>query len=363
MKLGILAFQNAINYGAVLQIYALQTTIEKMFGNEFQVQVINYDQKNVSEQYKLFKRRGAFFSDLIRNLIYLPSNSLKNHKFKKFNKKYLKLSRPIGTVDDLSDFGILIVGSDQVWNPTIQNFNSMYFFKGVSSQIKRISYAASIGISSLNSEEEEYLSQNINLMDSISVREENAKNILKKYTDKQIDITLDPTLLLSKTEWLSIASNNISEDDSYLLVYSLQNNDELVKTATKIAKQLNLDIKFVKPFGNSIVGRASTEYSYGPNEFIELFVKAKYVVTNSFHGTCFSIIFNKNFITIPHKERGVRMIDLLNLLNLNDRIIYSSNELSLDRMSEVDFYEANQILGELQKRSKMFLTENLKPQE
>ena len=186
---------------------------------------------------------------------------------------------------------------------------------------------------------------------SLSIRK-----ILKdccKLTDKPITVALDPTLLLKADDWDRISSTK-NAVDKYVLVYDLIKDPTTVTLANNVAKEYGLKIISYGSRRGYHNWSRSFEGAH-PKEFLALFRDAEFIVTSSFHGTAFSIIYNKPFYTVPHPVRGSRMIDLLRVLGLGSRII-TNPEISV---TKIDFGEANNRLGALRARSKDFLREAL----
>lgn len=364
MKAGILTFHNAYNYGAILQAYALQETlIEK----GVETKIIDYRLRQIEEEYKIL--RFDLVRDLIKKKEYvsaakiIPYNCLnlnsrikKFNKFKNFSNTYLKLTKKCNTYSDLNklDLDAYICGSDQIWNSNITgSINSIYFcgFNN-NKNVKRITYAASMGKNKYsNKQEEREFKNNLENLTHISVRESQLKEYTEKFTNKHVTQVLDPTLLLDKNKWRTI-SKKINIDGKYLILYSLQINENLLNVAMKISQKYNLKIVVI---GNKSL-RQKNDYivldNIGPEEFLGLFENCEFVVTNSFHGTCFSIINNKNFYTIPHSSAGSRMKSLLDGLGLKERLIHSEQDVDLE---EIDYELVQLKLDEQIKNSLQFI--------
>lgn len=353
MKIGLLAFQNAINFGAVLQMYSLKKRLEKL-GHD--VEVINYFSKSTEMGNGLNRTPYLSKNTNLRLLkySYLKIKFMKTqkmwekkyHKFKSFRDIYLNISK--NTYHSIHDFNkeihydTIIVGSDQVWNPNITDGFDPVFFCDFNEniQINKVAYAASCGsVSTIKENSEEFYSL-IKNFDSISVREEELNNFIE--LERMSNRTLDPSLLTTKEEYNEIAI--IPSEKDYLLIYRMQENKELYEVAKNIAAKRNLQIielgfsPFKKDPGIKYIEDAS------PVEFLGLFKEASFVVTNSFHGTAFSIIYNKQFYTVPHRSVGQRMINLLELLNLNNRLILKADQINFEELKEIDFEPVNLLL-------------------
>ncbi|MDK0927598.1 polysaccharide pyruvyl transferase family protein [Clostridium perfringens] len=368
MKIGILTFHNAYNYGAVLQAYALKTVLENI--NLSQVNVIDYRPIYIENSYSIFPKKyenkklkitlGSFKSFLF-NLYNFKNIAIKRRKFGEFVNKNLNLSKRVRNKNDFFmnlDFDYYIFGSDQIWNPIIsENFDEIYFgnFKTKNKSIK-IAYAASFGNSNIDNNYKNELKYLINNLDNISVREIHAKKLLNSITNKEIVHVLDPTLLLNLNEWDKLVLNNIKDKD-YLLIYRLGNNEELLRIAEYIAEKMFL--KIIEISSTPSLTRENYKHlkNLGPDEFITYFKNSSFIVTDSFHGTSFSVIFNKEFYIVPNHSRSERITSLLNTLNLEQRIIESIDEVNLE--NKINFYLSNNILNKERHKSLMFLKKSL----
>ena len=360
-KVGIVTFHRAENNGAMLQAYALQRTINDLGNEAF---ILDYRDKNIEDKYSIIKLKNKNLKLKIREIVvkcvFFITNLRKKNKFKRFLKKYYNLTNEqYNTNEELKSnypryIDCFVAGSDQIWNEKITNgLQDVYTLNFGDEKTKRISYAASIGKSDISEEELERLKEKLEMLDEISVREESAKDALKKVINKEISISLDPTLLLNKDEWNEIAGEKL-ENEKYILVYTIENNPEMIKIVNYISEKTGLKvIHFDKK--SKYANPLKSYYVSGPREFINLIKNAELVVTNSFHGTVFSVIFEKKFYTIPHTTVGSRMIDLLKKLKLDNRIYYNVDQIKSikekDITSDINYEEAEEILKKVRKES------------
>jgi len=337
MKVAILTFHSVPNFGAFLQTYALKSTIE-LFGHE--VQVINL-QLGIK---KSFIGRIAY--------------ALNDNSFAKYREKYLNLTESINSLEGKRDFGfdLYIVGSDQVWNKTITKENSLnYFFNFLPVNSTKISYAASFGQKQwpFNEIETSQIKELIKSFSGISVREKNGQNLIKENLGLDSELVLDPTLLLKNYDQL-IDHKNI--ENNLMTCFKFSRNEDFYIFAKKFTKQEGIrirELRGVNPF-------KGTKIESFPNigSWLYFIKSAPYVITDSFHGVCFSIIFNKKFITIPADVKKFNRIEnLLSQLGLSNRIFYSYDEiLENDRWKEnIDYDQVNSKLDVLRKISLSFL--------
>jgi len=290
----------------------------------------------------------------------------KVQKYVLFEKEYLLDSNqpPITIKEEINEEGTnyIFLGSDQIWNNKI-TFGDTAFFgdfnKGVNTKL--ISYAASIGLDDPDNDTLVFISENINNIDSISVREKSAIKFIADLTSKSIETVLDPTLLLTPQEWSYIAV--IPKYKKYLLFYNMGNRELAESVAKEVAKIKDLEIVEISSGGKSIRIVYNHEYlgNVGPREFIGLIQHADYVVTSSFHGTAFSLIFNKQFYAIPNPPVTSRMEDLLLKIGIENRLISSLKDLSIKNVSKdlINYLEVNKSLELERQKSINFIERSL----
>lgn len=328
-KAGILTFHNAENYGAALQTYALMKAVQNL---GLDCEVIDY------------RNLGVFLRNALKNAYYLLTgqNPIKNHRaFNRFQHDYMHHSEKIyrdlsGFAADADDFDVLIFGSDQIWNPDLSHGFDPLYFGQFPTRAKKIAYAASLGKDILTSEERRTLNRLITNFDAIAVREETMLPLI----DQPATTVVDPCMLLSADQWAQIASKPI-QHRGYILVYQLFANPDILTTAQRLAMHYQKDIFLISPYlvfnqrkQINKVGRIT------PNEFLAYYQQADMVVSDSFHGTIFSILFEKSFFTILPKEKTGRITSLLKKLNLQDRIV-KQNDLPSDH---IDFPHVGKLL-------------------
>lgn len=353
-------FQRAHNYGAALQMYALQQILTKLGYSNL---VVDNNDQNIFSWYRPLGLKNLSIKGKIKKIIkYILLNKSVRHRYKNFNnfiENHIKLTDKINTLEELNNIiepnDILITGSDQVWNSTITKGLSDYYtlnFKKAKNN-KKISYAASIGDSTLIRSNKEEYKKKISQLTSISVRESDAQTELAKIvSNKKIDIVLDPTLLLSKKEWESKIKNFGKIKSNYIFAYVVDKDIEFIKIVNEISKITGLGIIHAEaknPGFNNCIG---TIYEKGPLDFINYIKNADFVITTSFHATVFSIIFQKKFWTIPHRKTGARVTDLLNSLQINDRIIYDLEDSKNNNIkNEINYKNVQKILDQRKEES------------
>lgn len=329
MKIAILTIPFQNNYGGIIQNYALQKVLENL-GHE--VYTINL---------KFTKRQMSLHQRIISNM-----KELKRIHINRFIHSNIKLTEKYYVNDDLSttltkyNFNAYIVGSDQVWRepyarPNIQT----YFFDFLKdTNVKRIGFSVSF-----ETDKNEYSNEQIKicgnlfrLFNLVTTREDSGieliNNIYKWQCHTNPVQTIDPSMLLSKEDYmkLSLKYSKVKSKEKTFFYYVLDMNEEKQRIINKIEKELDLKAYTVIGKKHNFLHDNPMNYLVPPIErWIQAFANADFVFTDSFHGTVFSIIFNKKFITYGNKERGLsRFTSLLKVFNLNDRMIYSENDLS-----------------------------------
>lgn len=358
-KIGILTFHNAINYGAILQCYALQTVIKE---KGYNVEVLDYTpcyfNKVFFDPLKPWKAVGiknklkSFVKCIVRYK-QLKNESIKQKELKRFISENLVISNPINQ-EVIDSFDTIITGSDQVWNLELLENDTTYLLD-FSNNINRVSYAASFKV--LDIDEFAYQAYKTYLpnFSHISVRENNLKTYLKKELNIESTNVLDPTLLLSNKKWLSLIKKEKLIKDKYLLIYYVNQPLNLVSKAFEYAKSHELKVISL----NEIKGY-DDYYNYSSasiEEFLNLIKNAEVIYTTSFHGMAFSIIFNKEFyFEVPENSynNNERLLDLSNKLNLSNR------NISLEQAKEkINWTGVNALLMKEIELSNNFLNDSI----
>lgn len=350
--------------GARLQNYALQQFLISEFNAEVRtIKRINYFYEKINLR-SILKYRSH--KDLIKYIINyknyrkwlsnefaVQKNWLEFDKNIYFTDKIMK--KEYGPIDKSfnEDFDYFIVGSDQVYNPYW--FPDIDFFKYIDKK-KRIAYAASFGVSSIPSSLSEHFRNTLNGMEYISVREEAGAKIVKNLTGKDVPVLVDPTLLLTKDEWLGVAKRpEWYKKEDYIVAFFLGDISTIRQEQIEnIARQLNA--KIIYPLKNL----NSNWNKIGPAEFIYLIANSKAVLTDSFHGTVFSIIMNIPFFVFNREPEGLfnmnsRIESLLNLFNMKERYIMHNKYIEED-INNIDFSAVDSV----QYNSKIYSIKYLK---
>lgn len=323
-KVGILSFHKVINYGAVLQSYALNRTFREL-GTK--CEHIDYTAIKIKESYDPFviKTRGDFHT-LIDYVAGFTANRLTEKRFNIFIGKYIPTSRNY-TQETLNDargkYDLLVCGSDQIWNTDLTG-NDYAYFLNFDNSSKKASYAASFGKTSLSDDIKEQVKECLDDFSIITVREESASELLREIVNNESTVVPDPVFLLHRNEWEKLCRGKRIVKEKYILLFILHDNASTVEFAEKLSNNSNFKLISIS---NSIkrVGSSKKVKGCGPEEFLKLIRDAEYVITDSFHASAMSIIFNKK-LYIGLKEGNLaslntRIDTLAKKFQLRDRII------------------------------------------
>ncbi len=379
-RIGILTFFRAENYGGDLQAYALQKKLNLLGYNAEVINQLrpinkgfiltnNFD-KIVTLDDKI-SRKGMFNTKIAKIITYLASlifhkrEKLRKSRFADFENEHIRTSEKTyynfeDIYKDMLPYNIYIVGSDQVWNYTNPYSPEPYFLTFVKKE-KKIAYAASIGQEYIPEEIKPLYIKWLQGIDHISIREKHIEQLIKDISGKSAVTVLDPTLLLTKKDWIDNLKIQELKTEPFLLIYTLSESPYIYDFARHIAKEKNLKIKRIVPRSWVLKKEKNIEniFDAGPIEFVQLFAAASFVLTNSFHGTAFSVNFNIPFFAIPRKtlQNKSRFISLLNIVNLSDRLLFDGSEFPDTSKLNLSFNEANEILSIERKNSTSFVTD------
>jgi hypothetical protein len=312
MRVCTITCQNADNHGARLQCYALVRYLQKQ-GND--VQVIDYRPDYMRGPH-LWYWPGPSLKEWVKFFLRIPDRirSVRRHRcFDEFSKKYIPLTRIYNTIDELRQNPPLadkyIAGSDQIWNTTFRNgTDPAYYLDFGSKEILRESFAASFATSEIVPSARAFVKENLKRFDKITVREQSALRILEEL-GYQGTLQDDPVFMLSAEEWSEMADGT-GEGENYVLVYDFYADETIKETALSIALEKKLKVFAIC---SCELPYADKNFVYSvPETFVSLIKNASYVVSNSFHGTVFSMIFHVPFKVIDRPDGlNVRMHDLL----------------------------------------------------
>lgn len=356
MKIGILTQRLHNNFGGLLQNFALQQTLKKL---DHQPVTIDFRPRNNVLWFLLVQLKTIV-------VFFIPGKRRPFGKWKKrekrdenislFVNKYIdtthRIQKLLSTIVPMYKLDAIIVGSDQVWRPKYNTIENTFLAFVKSKNIKKVAYAASFGVSNweftqTQTEKCRLLAQKF---DAISVRENSGVDLCHKYLNVNAEETLDPTLLLNKDDYFTLCSNVQNNNNSFLAAYILDITDQKKKEIETFAKSKNIEPLFFS---------AESEVTLSIQEWLAMFRDASYIITDSFHGTVFSIINEKPFISIINKQRGAdRFVSLLSKVGLENRMM---NEDKIDNFIDtpIDWNIVSSIIEKHKIKSIEFLKRNL----
>ena len=374
-KIGIITLVRVNNYGAELQAFATQHALQLM---GYDAEIIDYLYFINPHHKKTKDSKPSFAMPLKLKVIATLYPWLQKYKrlkqdktilkrreksLESFHKNNTKFSKEYRTVESLKtadmDYDVYIVGSDQVWNP--YNYTSLdpYFLKFAPHDKTRISYASSFGVSALPEHSRSYYQEALRGLDAVSVREENAVQLVEDVAGVRAQWVLDPTLLLIGEEWKKYGHVVEGLPDKFVLIYEVTPCAYIKQLAQKIAEDLACKVVRI----NSDASRQENDdeiiniMDAGPAEFIWLFCKANMVVTNSFHGTAFSLNMQKDFfvVTPERKKNNSRQKSLLRLVGQEGRLLVEGAPMPTKDRFNMDYSTIIPLLAEAREKSINYL--------
>lgn len=359
-KTGILTlYYNNMNYGGLLQAFALPFVIQKHLG--IPAEQIRYSQQNTDTDLCTSKSKTSlsiyqlginFFSALTSN-----KRSIRKKSFLEFMND-IPHSKNIYSHETIqqcnSNYEIFICGGDQIWNgEMVGEHLDVYTLQFVNQGLKKIAYSPSVAISHMSKQVEDCLGKGLLGIDRISVREKRSLDILKRLSDKKIEVVVDPVLLLNKSEWLE-QSRPTKINGKYILCYLLGDSITQRKAVEIISKRLKLRIVTFPHILLNNVRKCDLffgdikDYTSGPRQFLDLINNAEFVITDSFHACVFSMIFETPFIVFERNkpsEKGnmnSRIYDFLEEYHLENQLVNVEKAMNLSRIPEVDYSFAHE---------------------
>lgn len=375
-KLGLVSVWNH-NYGSLLQTYALQEFLKQ---NEYKSDIILYQENDFRKILRFFnlfyikQKFQAVFKQITIYLFYNPIHKkliLRDQKFSTFKKQHLQFSKKFISISQLSNtsktYSCFILGSDQVLHPA--NLNMKFFTLEFLPKNKyKIAYAPSFGVSKIPYFQKERTKKYLNSFNNFSVREKSGQKIIFDLLQKKVPIVCDPTLLLEKHTWNIFKGKTPIVKNPYILCYFLGANIQHRIFAEKIKKITGLEIVNL-PFTDQLVtydiDREKSLFDIGPIEFVNLISNAEFVITDSFHGTVFSIIFEKTFFTFNrfsgkgHQSTNSRIESLLDILGISDRRFHGHEKVEDVLELKINYTYVNEKLESFRNFSKQYLLKSL----
>ena len=361
-KIVIITWITWNNYGTYLQAYALQQALQAM----------GYDCKILDDACYIPSKGDwrSWMKNILKSVhpkyaSFYHSQRKMRKGFAEFKKNFIYLEKRTSDVDFLEKtYDVFVCGSDQIWNPySLMNSNWDFYFATFTDKIK-IAYAPSLGVSAIPNSFINQFSKSICNFNFLSAREEDGKKIMYKLTGKHVEKVVDPTLLLSRSEYSQMIACLPPQRRDYLLAYFLTPNPAFIHAARIYA--FNHQLKFKLFFTDqSYRGLADELIAGGPLDFMRAIRDAKYVFTDSFHGTIFAYIFECQFVTFlrfgkddPNSQNS-RVENLLNMMGLSDRLIDKGSISSIDTLQEIKFTKVQESLAPYIEPSKQYLVHAL----
>lgn len=357
----IITMHCPLNYGAILQTYALQTYLESL---ELKVEIIDYRPEYiVCDQSLMYVGDELYNRNILTRWAYrflkAPSKIARRREFRQFAKNELHLTPEYKTCEEIRkanlDADFFFCGSDQIWNVVSgAHRDPAYFLAFAPEGRKTISYAAS-GNLPITDEVKSITFPMINKIDCISMREDSTINSIQPYIEKHIAHVCDPVFLLRSDEWRQLyrKHSSFSIKKKYVLVYPMGNGGDItINQGRKLANQVNLPLYEISA-SQKKDARIDRRFNVTPYDFLALIDNAEYVVTNSFHGTSFSIIFEKQFWTCVAEGSNQRITSLLGETGIIDRLLIGESEPSV--VKRIDFKSVKQNIQKCIYQSKYFI--------
>lgn len=369
MKIGIITFHHTQNFGGCLQALALQEYLKTRYHVE--TGLINYCPDVITDVYRGFSipkyirmLKKGYGGRVVRvfasDLFYFKQNLRISRKFNQFYRKYYNLIGPqMLTLDALRKQKLqaetLIAGSDQIWNKNLLGgLDCAYFLKFGDIGTRRIAFSASIGQDELSRDKVEEYRRMLQDFDYISTREKRAQELLQNVAPCPIYHTLDPTLMLTSDQWLKLFSQGIDiPKEPYIFLYTINWSERVVEYAQQLSEKKGIPLV-------TVLAKQRFENELGhfpectPDDFVRLISGAQFVVTNSFHGTVFSILFGKSFWTFLNKDRNSRIVGILETLGIENRIVAAHQAANPDE-THICYDDVYKKLTELRLYSSQYL--------
>lgn len=384
-KAGIVTLYHAnYNFGGLLQAYALPRVLKEYF--EVEAEQIDYipTQKTMETIQQKNDKKGLLWSlyGKVYNLgiIFFDILNKKNlHQRKQAFDNFMNEIPHSAIVYDydsiynsLGQYQLFICGGDQIWNDCKIDQNiKIYTLQFVPQGMKKIAYAPSMAILEATSEFKQIMSDGLNSLDVVSVREKKSISILKSLTNKKIDVVVDPVLLMSKNEWKGVARVP-KKTDKYILCYLLGDSIECRRAIKKFAQKMRLPILTFPHIFLNVVRKCDLyfgdihDYTSGPREFIGLIKNAELVITDSFHACVFSMIFETPFVVFERNKAGEkgnmnsRIYDFLEEYHLEGQLVTEKELVDMKQIPKIDFIYAHEHWKKRREESLEYLENALK---
>ena len=365
-KISILTLHDVPNYGSVLQTFATQEIFKGMGLNTNIIDYRRISSASLWQRICMVTQDDGLIKKIIKSFLYFFYLRRQDRVFGKFRRDYLFLGSVLNCEEDFNnlpiDADIYCTGSDQTWNPFVANSPEAFFLPFVENKSKKGSYGPSLAVKSLSDEKEKEYRKKLSNFSFLSCREQDGAQLLSRITQKEVKCVLDPTLLLSAKEWGKYCEFEIPKEP-YILVYFLGEKSEHRRAVEKIQKLTNWKIISLPAAYLEMENNDYKKVWGGPKEFLSLIRGAALICTDSFHGTMFSINFQRNFFSFckssdsEESSENSRLYSALNIFGLSNRIIHNMDNLTAEDIS-IDYKNVIPILEE-QRRDSIEYLENM----
>ena len=359
-KIGILTFTNTINYGALLQAFALQTILAE---NGFCAEILPYTNEDIKRKELNQGKNRRSLKGLLKSVVMGNALERKREAFDAFERKYITQGITLDSEREGADadtaldaineyYDYFITGSDQVWNLNITHGDWHYFLDFVKEEKKILSYAPSFGNVPFPEDQYEKAAEYLKRFKAVSVREESGREKVKLICGRDAKVVIDPTLLLSKSYWETM-TEFVPPVQHYILVYFPHNKKLTFDFVKDLKRKTGLPVVYLS-ISPKVQSGVKTIYDASPEAFLGWFKNADYIVTGSFHGVAFSLNLEKQFFYEPCGE-GSRIGNLVHMCGVEDRSIEVA-----DMNTKVDYKKVRALLSDFRQDSLNWLLNALR---
>lgn len=364
MKIGVITWFHYENYGTILQAAALQEYLKSIDTEPALIEIPFYQIDSRQIRVSFSERIKSRISNKIVEMSFGKYFAVKSKKFHDaIYSRYNVLPIKDSFSKTCNGFDLLICGSDQIWSPYW--YNDFYFANFPDITVPKISYAPSIGVKEIPPYLQGTYHSTLKHFMKLSVREENARKEVERITGLPCQTVMDPVFLLDRQYWLKVIENREEPKEDYILCYMLDDKKDHWKAIHEFAFKHNMKLVIIPMKSGSYLEKGEHCYDAGPYEFLNLIANARYVLTDSFHASAFSIILQKQFYvfertakTDAHSQNS-RIYNLLEISGLNDRIQEFNNK-RIQEAEDINYQKVNLRMDPLIQKSKKYLDDAIK---
>lgn len=352
---GILTFPNSPSFGASLQMLGM---FQALKGLGVTPEVINYINPYMKSQKHISRRRSSLFRELLLAINNLPMKE----KFRRFEQRVVlyphKAINDAGELKALADrYDYMICGSDQVWNPLITGNDKSYYFDFCEDNSKKIAYAPSFGVNTLPEDQYAGIADALRSFAAVSVRETRGREIVEEMTGQTCPVVVDPSMLLDRDSWMRLAKKPKNLPDRYIVYFIFNHNEKVRVFADRLSTEKGVP---VITLGGGLLSRLKDPRNIGaigPDEWLYAIANAEYVITDSFHGAAFSIIFERSVVVSMASATNSRLVTLMETFHMEDRVL---DDVTFNPDDRTDYAEVEQIMQQKRNEGLAYLRQSLK---